>query len=399
MDDSFKDDVAAVGRIAAVPKILDVVCQSTGMGFAAVARVTESRWITCQSCDHIGFGLKPGDELTIGTTLCAKVREIREPVVINHVDASETYRGHPSPATYGYQSYISVPIFRATGELFGTLCAIDKRPARLESPETIGMFKLFAELIASHLDADDRLAVAEAELIDERQIAELREQFIAVLGHDLRNPVASIDSGMKLLLRQPLNERSRQIVTLVQGSVLRMGGLIDNVLDFARGRLGDGLTLEWGEENSLDAALMQVVEEMRIGHPDRPIDVAMSIDRPVRCDRARLGQMLSNLLGNALTHGAADRPIEVRATTETGRFVLSVANGGLPIGEETMKHLFQPFFRGEVRASQQGLGLGLFITDQIAKAHGGAMSIISNETGTRITFEMPLDSAMLAQQS
>jgi GAF domain-containing protein len=89
---------------------------------------------------------------------------------------------------YRFQSYISMPIFLKDGMFFGTLCAIDPRPARLKNPETIGMFKLFAELIAFHLDAADRLATSEASLSGERQTAELREQFIAVLGHDLRNP-------------------------------------------------------------------------------------------------------------------------------------------------------------------------------------------------------------------
>ena len=176
-----------------------------------------------------------------------------------------------------------------------------------------------------------------------------------------------------------------------------MRGLIDNVLDFARGRLGDGLTLDRSEDGGLANGLMQVVDEMRIAHPDRRIEVTIAIDRPVHCDRARIGQLLSNLLGNALTHGAPDQPIEMRAATEGDRFVLSVANAGKPIGEETMKHLFQPFLRGEIRASQQGLGLGLFITSEIAKAHGGAMAVVSDEQETRITFEMPLGGAPSTQ--
>ncbi|MAU98926.1 MAG: histidine kinase [Fulvimarina sp.] len=399
MDDRFREDIEAIGRIAAVPKILDVVCRTTGMGFAAVARVTDGHWVTCQALDHIGFGLKPGDELKVETTICNEIRDSRETVVIDHVSESATYCDHPTPRLYGFESYISIPIIRANGQFFGTLCAIDPRPARLDNPETVGMLKLFAELVASHLDTDQKLAEAEASLLSERRVAELREQFIAVLGHDLRNPVASIDSGMKLLLRQPLDERSHQVVTLVRGSVLRMRGLIDNVLDFARGRLGDGLTLDRSEDGGLANSLMQVVDEMRIAHPDHRIEATIAIDRPVHCDRARIGQLLSNLLGNALTHGASDQPIEMRAATEGDRFVLSVANAGKPIGEETMKHLFQPFLRGEIRASQQGLGLGLFITSEIAKAHGGAMAVVSDEQETRITFEMPLGGATTKQAS
>ena len=103
--------------------------------------------------------------------------------------------GHHTPAKYGFQSYISMPIILADGSFFGTLCAIDPRPARLNTPQTVGMFKLFAELIATHLDAANRLAASEARLLGERETSELREQFIAVLGHDLRNPLASIARG------------------------------------------------------------------------------------------------------------------------------------------------------------------------------------------------------------
>ena len=189
---NFLSDIALINRIEAVPTILQVVCQATGMGFAAVARVTEGRWIACSVLDQIEFGLKPGGELKVETTICHEIRQTREGVVIDHVAEDQVYRGHHTPAMYGFQSYISMPIVRRDGSMFGTLCAIDPRPRRLKVPGTIGMFKLFAELIAFHVDSTDRLAKTEADLLDERATAELREQFIAVLGHDLRNPLASI---------------------------------------------------------------------------------------------------------------------------------------------------------------------------------------------------------------
>ena len=94
-----------------------------------------------------------------------------------------------------------MPIRLADGIFFGTLCAIDPEPHRLNTPETIGMFEMFAEVIGYHLSAIDRMNSTEANLLDERKTSALREQFIAVLGHDLRNPLAAIDAGMQLLLR------------------------------------------------------------------------------------------------------------------------------------------------------------------------------------------------------
>src|ERR1700682_3847725 len=187
MKTDFAADIAAVQRIDAVPRILEVVCQSTGMGFAAVARVTDERWICCAVLDQIDFGLKPGGELKVETTICHEIRQSHEAVVIDHATQDEVFCGHPTPAMYGFQSYIPLPIKFVDGTFFGTLCAIDPRPARLKNPQTVGMFKLFAELIASQLDSAAKLAASEAILLNERQVSELREQFIAVLGHDLRN--------------------------------------------------------------------------------------------------------------------------------------------------------------------------------------------------------------------
>ena len=201
MTTDLSADIAAVQGISAVPLILEVVCRSTGMGFAAVARVTDQRWVCCAVRDEIAFGLTPGGELEVETTICHEIRQSHEAVVIDNVADNAAYCGHHTPAKYGFQSYISMPIMLGDGTFFGTLCAIDPRPARLNTPQTVGMFKLFAELIATHLDAVDRLIATEAKLLTERQTAELREQFIAVLGHDLRNPLASIAAGTRMLAK------------------------------------------------------------------------------------------------------------------------------------------------------------------------------------------------------
>src|ERR1700683_3504686 len=113
MGQDFQSEIERVRRIAAVPTILDVVCRTTGMRFAAVARVTEDRWIACSVLDEIDFGLKPGGELTAETTICHEIRQSREPVVINNVAEDKAWCGHKTPAMYGFQSYISVPIVLA----------------------------------------------------------------------------------------------------------------------------------------------------------------------------------------------------------------------------------------------------------------------------------------------
>jgi signal transduction histidine kinase len=389
VDHEFQADIDAVAGLPAVRTILNVVCRLTGMGFAAVARVTEDRWIACAVHDEIQFGLKPGGELKVDTTICHEIRESGRGVIIDHVSENPDWRGHHTPAQYGFESYISIPIVLRDGRFFGTLCAIDPKPARLENPEIIGMFEQFADLIAFHLDASEKLAVSEARLTDERKTAELREQFIAVLGHDLRNPLASISGGARLLAKELPSEKAQTILKMMQASVGRMTGLISDVLDFARGRLGGGFAVEVAEEN-LQAVLAQVAGELSGEHPEREIDMEISLSQPVRCDRARLAQLFSNLLGNALAHGARDTPIRVRAATGGGFFELSVSNAGEEIPPAAIPQLFQPFVRGAVTPNQQGLGLGLYIASEIAVAHGGTLEASSTPEETRFTFRMPL---------
>ncbi len=386
---SIAEDVERVGRIEAVPMILEVVCRTTGMGFAAVARVTEDRWIACAVRDEIAFGLVPGGELEVGTTICDEIRQSGEAVVIDHVAQDAAFCNHHTPAQYGFQSYISQPIFRG-GQFFGTLCAIDPKPAQLKNPQVMGMFKLFAELIAQHMESQDRLAESQAQLMSERHAAELREQIIAVLGHDLRNPLASIQAGGRLLGKTALDERARMLVSGMQASVMRMAGLIDNVMDFARARMGGGFEIERRTDANVRETILLAVDELRLAHPDREIAIDVVLDEPVACDSGRVAQLLSNLLANALRHGEAGGVVEVRGRVDGGRFELSVANPGPAIPPERQAVLFQPFERAEHHHGQQGLGLGLYIASEIARAHGGTLGVTSDDAQTRFTFSMPL---------
>jgi PAS domain S-box-containing protein len=162
-------DIDAVNNIAIVPKLLEVICRTTGMGFAAIARVTDDKWVACSVRDEIKFGLEPGGELSLETTICHEIRQSGKAVVIDHVAEDEHFARHHTPAMYGFQSYISMPIVRKDGTFFGTLCSIDPKPSILNKPEIIGMFMLFADLVSFHLQAVNSLVQTESELHAERQ--------------------------------------------------------------------------------------------------------------------------------------------------------------------------------------------------------------------------------------
>lgn len=391
MSSDLSADVKAINKIPVVSRLLDVIYRTTGMGFAAIARVTDEKWITCSSRDEVNFGLKPGDELKLETTICHEVRQNRKAVIIEDVGKDKIYCNHHTPKIYGIKSYISVPIYRRNGDFFGTLCAIDAQPRPINTPEIVGMFELFAELIGFHLDAVEEVEAAGQKLERQQEIASLREEFIGILGHDLRNPIASTRMSAEILMKIAQDDMSRRHAAMIKATSYRMDKLIGNMLDFARGRLGEGIILEKQLQNGdLIKLLEQEIQELQVNSPEREIKVDFHLDREVNCDRERIAQLLSNLLNNADSHGNKDHPIFVEAGTAGEQFFLSVTNSGEVIPDEALKHLFEPFYREKNVPSKNGLGLGLYISSEIAKAHDGTLSVSSTEDQTRFILEMPL---------
>lgn len=382
-------DVSAISRIDAVPAILEVVCRTTGMGFAAVARVTEDRWIACAVRDEIGFGLQAGGELQVETTICNEIRACGQGVIIDHVAEDAAYRDHKTPAMYGFQSYISLPIHYPDGRFFGTLCSIDPRPARLNRPEIVKMFTLFAELIMFHLQAQEKIEVAHAELRHQHDMATMRERFVAVLGHDLRTPLGAIAAGAEVLKKESLSSRGAAALQVMQRSVNRMAALIGDVLDFARVQLGEGVALV-RRDVLRQADLEQVIDELRSAWPDRDIRTAFAITQEVPCDLGRICQLFSNLVGNALTHGAANTPVGVAAHCRDDHFEFAVTNKGPPIPASVLAKLFKPFSGHADTGQHSGLGLGLYIASEVARAHGGTLDVASSPAETRFWFRMAL---------
>lgn len=142
------------------------------------------------------------------------------------------------------------------------------------------------------------------------------------------------------------------------------------------------------ETDALDATIRQVVAELQLANADREIVTEIGPVGTGICETCRIGQMTSNLLGNALSHGSKDAPVRLGASNRHGVFELFVANAGEAIPPDKLARLFQPFFRGEASGAREGLGLGLHIASQIAEAHGGTLTVSSDVEETRFTFSM-----------
>ena len=357
MPENLAADIAQIQSIAAVPTILETVAALTGLRFVCVARVTADSWTTCAVLDRLDFGLKVGDGLDVTTTICEEVRDTRLPVVIDSVVDDDRYRDHHTPRIYGFQSYFSIPLFRPDGAYFGTLCGLDPVANELSTDKVISTLKLFAQLISVQLETERKLAEAENALSSEQMSGELREQFIAVLGHDLRTPLSSIVSGADLLDMGNLPPASRKVVDRIRRSAMRIAGLVDDVVDFTRGRMGGGIAVTMQPQHGLQAVFEQVIAELRGAHPGSTIVAELDLSGGVMADAGRLGQLLSNLLKNALVHGDPAQPVLVTVRQADGQLDVKVSNRGEPIAPELAAQLFKPFFRGNPGSRERSEGV------------------------------------------
>ncbi len=228
------------------------------------------------------------------------------------------------------------------------------------------MFTRFADLIAIEISNDRASHAQLGALIGECSTALPREQFIAILGHDLRGPLASIGIGAEYLVAPgvPLTPDARRVALRIGDSARRMGRLINDVLDFVRGRLGGGFSVVLKEVHDIGAALRQVVAEFEQAHPDRRFVVDIEAPSAVLCDRDRLQQLCSGGIGSPS--------------------LLTVST--LPV-------IFQPFWRRNAASGREhdGLGFGLFICAEIVRAHGGQIEVVSSrETGTTFAARLPI---------
>ena len=242
-------------------------------------------------------------------------------------------------------------------------------------------------LVVARDVTDERMAQRERERMN-RELAEtlrFNETFVAAIGHDLRNPLNAVVMATDLLERSVAPGPATTLIQRIRSSSRRMGKMIDDLSDLTRARLGGGILVQRDSADLL-AVAKKVVLEHRTTHPDRPIEIDCAGDLQGEWDSARLEQVVSNLVGNAIRHGDPSVPVAVVLDgSHPDQVSFSVENGGT-IPSELLPHLFEPFRRGNNR--REGLGLGLYIVRQIAIAHGGQVQAESAER-TRFALVLP----------
>ncbi|RZJ72645.1 MAG: GAF domain-containing protein [Flavobacterium sp.] len=409
----FYDDIENIGQIPIVKTLLDVICSTTGMGFAAIARVTEDRWVTCSVRDDIGFGIVPGGELAVKTTICNDIRQRECAIVIDHVAIDPVYKDHHTPATYGFQSYISVPIHRRDGSFFGTLCAIDPKPNSLKTDAVTGMFKLFADLISFHLSAVESLKMSASKVIEDKAFIDLLEVKVAertqelkennsslekinkelqsfnyISSHDLQEPLQKIKTLTSFITEREndnLSQKGKDYFKKIKNAADRMQALINDLLSYSRTNIAERNF----EITDIDEVLQEVLSDIRedIQQKNAEITATEMCTSPVI--RFQIKQLLHNLICNSLkfSRPGVNPQIVIRSIlgkgkdfnhhellAESGYCHISISDNGIGFDQDYKEKIFEMFQRLHERTLYAGTGIGLAIVKKIVENHNGLIT-------------------------
>jgi len=387
---------------------LELACAVTGMRAALIGAVTDTDWTAEHALDRAGLHIVQGMKLELAKTFCLDVTRNEEAIWFSDYETHAQHCTSLIPPMYGFRSYISVPVALADGSIFGTLCTLDPE-ARTVTDDILQSMHRLAGVVAGLIDSErstvqnalvepasarmeHQLRAAQLANEELKQESRLREEFIAVLAHDLRNPLQTIRVTSELLSLTGTTPAQNNLLKHLDDSAERMAELIDVTMDFARARLGSGLALRQQPWSDLAGALQRAATDALAPYADATLQVDLQLPTVVVCDADRLAQLVANLIINAAIHGTTGVPIVLRghADTQARTLEISVANAG-QISPASMEGLFQPFHRSAEQRLQAGLGLGLYIASQIAQSHGGTLTAVSNAIdGTVFTLRMPL---------
>jgi len=410
----FQQDIDKIAQIDIVPTMLDVISRTTGMGFIAIARVTEDRWITCSARDDVKFGLKPGDELQIKTTICNEIRDSGKAVIIDHVAEDPYFSLHHTPAMYGFQSYISVPIINKDGTFFGTLCAIDPEPRGVSSPEVSGMFKLFADLISFHLDAINQAALLEEKVAERTK--QLRENYSElekmnkelqayayISSHDLQEPLRKIQmltSMIDYTEFDKLSDQGKDYFRRIQQSAARMQTLINDLLVYSRAVNSEKKL----EAVDLGALVAEVTADFAEEINEKNASVIIGDMRNARLIPFQFRQLIGNLMSNSLKFSHADiaPEIQINSGQQIGSALhpelqpddqywhFSFSDNGVGFDPQYSEKIFEMFQSAHDRPEYAGTGLGLAIVRKIVDNHNGVITASSAlNSGARFEIYLP----------
>jgi signal transduction histidine kinase len=301
----------------------------------------------------------------------------------SEVDSDTAANAHGTDrAASGYTPIQMVAEFRALRASVLRIWTETEKELSHEGLETVTRFN---EAI------DQLLAESMAQYAEDVEYS--KDLFLGVLGHDLRNPLSAVlMTAAQMIAHEGPDWRHLKATTRIVTSCTRMDGMICDLVDFTRARLGGGIPVD-RVEMDLEPLVRETIDEITAFHPESVITLDANGQLRGQWDRGRIGQALSNLIGNAVQHGAKSRPVEVTLRGEPDRVVVILRNEGPMIAKRDLREIFSPFRRIEPTDGKsrdlRSVGLGLFIAEAIVLAHQGTIDVESTKAGTTFTVRLP----------
>ncbi|BAV07556.1 sensor histidine kinase [Filimonas lacunae] len=405
LEPHFAEDVRRIQELEIVPAILELICKTTGMRFAAVARVTDDRWIACAVKDEVDFGLQPGGELRIETTICNEIRDSVKPVVIDEVATDAAYCAHHTPRMYGFQSYISIPIILKDNTFFGTLCALDARPMPLKAGNMVDMFTLFADLIAYHLLSRDQLRnsgtalqVAKEELAD--TLNELR-QFDHLSRHTLQEPLRKLQlySDMIASGKTIAADKTQQLAERINSLAKQCSAMIKELTDYNALHQPEQVF----KPVDLNIAVQNALTRLHPKMEKLKAVVYTDYLHTIPGVGSQLNQLFYHFLDNALNYSLPGKApvIKISSVLLEGEALLHykpdaayssycrvcIEDNGIGINKAYQETVFDLFVRLNPGEHFPGMGTGLSQCKKIVRNHEGAI-LVESEEGAGCTFSL-----------
>jgi sigma-B regulation protein RsbU (phosphoserine phosphatase) len=265
--------------------------------------------------------------------------------------------------------------------------AADYLPKSALTLKGVDLLQRLRQMLKLHKAEEEARAGAVA--LQER--VEFEQQLIGVVSHDLRNPLSTIRLSAQVLRARSKDESQRGVIERIIRATSQADRMIRDLLDFTQARLGAGIPVDLAP-GDFHATVRQVLADLGAADPERQVLLEQTGPGAGVWDAARLSQLAMNLVGNAYQHSPAGTPIQVVSSVENGMATLRVSNAGPAIPAEQLPRLFEPLRRGRsVSSSKTGsIGLGLFISQEIARAHGGTIEVTSTEKGTTFSARLPV---------
>lgn len=356
------------------------MCNHTQMRYGMIRKKEGNKWNNWCVYDYQSqqFIAQNSD---IYVKIYRKIRRGVAPIFIDNTDQCAEQHWSKLLQKFGLKSYISYPLLNKNNTIVGHLSFMNDEPVDFDRIKLETMFPFCGDMIVLDFSSTTEWRHLKSTLEQERNYSKNRDLILSSLGHDLHNPVSIIKLLSQYLGENLENETQKSLAKKIEDASIRMKGVIDDILDFSNTRFGRDIE-RYTELVNIEPLIKQVLGEFEVVHKSTVI-TNMQLPLHVQGNKNKIGRAFVNLISNAIKHGEPHKEIEINAFIEKDNFVFSVTNHVAAIHPLNSPDLFKPFVRG---SDSKGLGLGLYVTKEIAKFHQGDIDILTD--GKKITFKL-----------